>query len=123
MISIKPPQFKKTLIHLRKREQFDPRPILEWAGEIGVNELSKTTPKDTNETAAAWSYKIEGGPGRYKLIWTNSVMAGQAPLVLLLQYGHMTKNGYFLQGQDFINPALEPVYIKLNKRLIEEVLK
>lgn len=124
MIKItKEPEFKKTLAFFERIEKFDARAVLEAHGQMGVSALSAATPVDTGETAGKWSYKIKGNKERYRLIWTNSEMAGSAPLVLMLQYGHGTRSGYFLSGRDFINPALRPVYDSLNDKLLEEVLK
>jgi hypothetical protein len=117
------PKFPKTFSFLERLEKFDARPVLERYGQLGVSALSAATPADTGETASSWSYKITGNKERYKLIWTNFKVAGSAPLVLMLQYGHSTKSGYFLSGRDFINPALRPVYDALNKALLEEALR
>jgi hypothetical protein len=122
MISVKEPKFDKTVSFLEALEKFDARPILDEFGRLGVSALSAATPVDTGETAGKWSYKIKGNRKRYKLIWTNSEVAGSAPLVLMLQYGHATKSGYFLSGRDFINPALRPIYDGLAKALLEEAL-
>ena len=123
MISITKPKFKKTEAFLDKLDKFDARRILEQFGPIGVSALSAATPADTGKTAGKWSYKVKGNKERYTLTWSNSEMAGRTPLVLLLQYGHATKNGYFLSGRDFINPALWPVYDALQKTLIKEALR
>ncbi len=122
MIKITKPKFNKTHSFLDKLDKFDARPILEQYGRLGVGALSSATPVDTGETASKWSYKIKGNKKRYKLIWTNSAVVGSAPLVLMLQYGHATKSGYFLSGRDFINPALKPIYDALSKALLEEAL-
>lgn len=122
MIRVTKPSFKKTGKFLRKLQKFDPKSILEEYGRRGVIALANATPKDTGETAAGWDYKVEGGGDRYRIVWTNSKEAGGTPLVLLLQYGHATKSGWFISGRDFINPALKPVYDALNKRLLKEVL-
>jgi hypothetical protein len=122
-ISITKPKFKKTHHFLEQLDRFDPRRILEEYGQLGVAALSASTPVDTGTTASSWSYKIKGNKERYTLSWSNSEMAGRTPLVILLQYGHATKSGYFLSGRDFINPALRPVYDSLKKRLLREALR
>jgi len=115
------PKFKKTIAYLMRLNRFDARRVLEEHGRLGVALLSAATPVDTGEAASSWDYKIEGNRKRYKLIWTNSKLAGSVPLVLLLQYGHATKAGYFIPGRDFINPALKPVYISLSKAIGQEI--
>lgn len=122
MLKIKEPQFKKTFRFFNKLKNNDVKPVLEHYGKLGVIALANATPKDSGETAASWGYKIKGNPERYKLIWTNSVMAGRAPLVLMIQYGHATKGGGWYSGEDFINPAIKPIYDDLNKALVKEVL-
>ena len=123
MIKISEPKFSKTLSFFEKLIKFDPKAILEKHGQMGVRALEKTTPKDSGETSAGWGYKIEGNRDRYKLIWTNNqVTETLTPIVLLIQYGHATKSGYFLSGRDIINPALRPVYDSLHKELMEDAI-
>ena len=123
MIRFSKPKFLKTLQFLNRANRFDPIDVLHQFGQAGVVALAAATPKDTGEASQGWSYKIKGNRNRYKLIWTNNVMAGRAPLVLMLQYGHNTKSGYFLSGRDFINPALKPIYDGLKVALVAEVIK
>ena len=117
------PKFKKTYKYLEKAGRLDPKHIMDKYGRKGVSALSVATPNDTGNTARAWSYKVAGNRERYTITWSNSVMAGSVPLVVILQYGHATKSGYFLSGVDFINPALRPVYAALQRSLIQEALK
>lgn len=123
MIKITKPKFPKTFAFLDKLSEFDAKPVLHKYGQLGAAALSAATPVDTGRTAGSWSYKIKGNRELYKLIWTNSEVVGTAPLVLMLQYGHMTKSGYFLTGRDFINPALRPIYDALNDALLVEALR
>jgi hypothetical protein len=120
MIRIDEPDFKNTYRFLDKLDKFDPYALLHNFGEMGVSLLAAATPHDTGETASRWDYKIEGHRERYTITWTNSAIAGTAPLVLLLQYGHNTKNGYWLPGRDFINPALYPIYDTIVDALAKE---
>ena len=122
MLKYKIPQFKKTFRFLEKTKNHDVRSILEQYGNLGVSALSAATPVDSGEAATSWSYKVVGKPERYKLIWTNKALAGNAPLVLMIQYGHATKSGSWYSGFDFINPAIMPIYKELNKALAKEVL-
>lgn len=122
-ISITKPRFKKTEAFFDKLRRFDARPTLEIFGQLGVSALAAATPVDTGETAGKWSYEVEGNKERYTITWYNSEMAGRTPVVILLQYGHATKNGWFLSGRDFINPALRPIYDVLAKALLEEAFR
>lgn len=123
MIKITEPDFPNAQRFLEHIEQWDPTPILNRYGAIGVARLSSATPVDSGETANSWDYQVKRSGNKYKLIWTNSAMAGRAPLALMLQYGHGTKNGFFLSGRDYINPALYPVYDELHDALVEEALR
>lgn len=88
------------------------RPILEKYGKMGVEELAKATPKDTGKTSESWKYEIiKDGDGKYQIVWSNTnVVDGWANIAILLQYGHATRNGGFVKGTDFINPAIEKVF-------------
>jgi hypothetical protein len=78
-------------------------------GQRGVNALSAATPQLTGETASSWYYVIGNYPGKVSITWLNSAQAGIAPLAILIQYGHGTRNGGYVQGRDYINPAMRPV--------------
>lgn len=117
----KTPKFGRTTGYLERLLKYDVRSLLHEMGRLGVRKLAETTPKESGETAGAWGYKIRGNKERYKLIWTNDIVADRTPLVLMLQYGHGTRGGYFVQGRDFINPALLPVYDILLDKLGQEV--
>jgi hypothetical protein len=122
MLKYTEPKFKKTFRFFDKLKTHDVKPVLEKYGKLGVSALSAATPVDSGEAASSWSYKIKGKPERYKLIWTNKALAGNAPLVLMIQYGHATKSGSWYSGHDFINPAIVPIYKQLNKALAKEVI-
>ena len=117
----KKPKFKKTHKHLKKLDKFDPKRILDSFGRRGVVALAAATPYDKGEASRGWSYKVKGNKKRYTVTWSNNVLAGSVPLVVLLQYGHATKSGYFLSGRDFINPALRPLYDRMSRSLRQEV--
>lgn len=123
MIRLSEPKFVKTIKYLRRAKKLDPVDIMHRYGKRGVAALSQATPMDTGEAAYSWSYKITGDKKRYKLAWTNSVMAGSVPLVILLQYGHATKAGWFLSGRDFINPTLQPIFDDFESEIQSEVFR
>lgn len=87
--------------------------ILDSAGQHGVLLLSAATPENTGETAHSWYYEIERKHGQYSLVFHNSHMAGGVPVAILIQYGHATRNGGFVQGRDFINPVIKPIFDKI----------
>lgn len=103
--------FERTLTFLEyalKQNYYD---ILLNYGKKGVQALSANTPKDSGETANSWSFKIDKKKGKIIISFYNdeTTPAG-TPIAILIQYGHATKNGSFVQGKDFINPALRPVF-------------
>lgn len=82
---------------------------LDSYGQLGVDLLSASTPVETGETASSWSYEVT--KGRYPtIIWSNSHMVGNTPLAVMIQYGHGTGTGGWVEGRDFINPAMRPLF-------------
>ena len=88
------------------------RRILEKYGRQGVEALKEATPKDTGKTSESWKYEIiEDENGKLSIVWSNTnVVDGWANVAILLQYGHATRNGGFVKGTDYINPAIEKVF-------------
>jgi hypothetical protein len=117
------PTFKRTTKRLENLNRIKFDNILREFGDRGVRALAAATPVDTSQTANSWSYKLIQNGEHYKISWSNSVMAGSVPLVILLQYGHGTGTGGYVSGRNFINPALEPIYAELKRRLIAEVIR
>ena len=76
----------------------------------GVAALSKATPLETGETKNSWNYQIKQGKGSCTITWTNSHIEDGVPIAIILQYGHGTGTGGYVQGQDYINPAMRPVF-------------
>lgn len=112
-----------TFSFLRRDRDSDFIRILKKYGEKGVRALSEATPKDTGLTADSWDYEIwTDGKGEYKLYWTNSNLAEPGmPIAILIQYGHATRNGSYVKGIDYINPALKYILEKLSQDLQKEV--
>ena len=106
--------FKLTMRFLRKlNSKAFYRKIEEYA-KMGVEALISATPKDTGETADSWNYQIEMTSSSVVIYWTNSVMAGSTPLALLIDVGHGTKNGRWVEGEHYITPAIRPVFEKIS---------
>ena len=97
--------------------------ILEKYGQLGVNNLSISTPMDSGKTANSWRYEIRHYAGGVSISWTNSNVVNGVPIAILLQYGHATSNGGYVQGSDYINPALRPVFDKMANDVWKEVTK
>lgn len=93
---------------------------LEGYGHEGVMALQSATPVDSGATAAAWDFEVKRSGGTYSIYWTNGHLdANGSPVAILLQYGHGTGTGGYVQGKDYINPALRPVF----DRIAENVWK
>lgn len=94
-------------------------------GLRGVAALSAATPVDTGVTATSWDYDIIEEDGRVKIVWTNNHLGEdeRTPVVILLQYGHGTRNGGYVVGRDFINPAIRPVFDEIANEAWLEVTK
>lgn len=97
--------------------------VLEKYGAEGVRALAAATPVDSGETAKSWYYEVRTSPGGASITWCNSHSDGGAPIAVLLQYGHATRNGGYVYGQDYINPALKPIFDKIANDLWGEVTK
>lgn len=97
--------------------------ILHKYGKLGVEALTAATPVDTGMTAVSWYYEIVEKQGTYTIHWCNSNLENGVPIAILIQYGHATKNGGYVQGRDFINPAMRSVFDKLADALWREVTK
>ena len=97
--------------------------ILNKYGDAGVKALSAYTPLDSGNTANSWSYTIEHGKGYARLIFHNDNVVDNCKIAVLLQYGHATKNGGWVEGIDYINPALRPIFEKIADESWREVTK
>ena len=115
--------FKHALNFLEKARKMDIRRILTKYGREGVNALAAATPQDTGETASSWDYEIEIGNGTSSITWINTSSSQGIPIVILLQYGHGTRNGGYVSGVDFINPAMKGILNRLADEAWKEVTR
>lgn len=115
--------FSKTTKYLEKLKNFNVVKLLDKYGKDGVAALASATPVDSGHTAASWYYKIEVGANTTSLIFCNSHVNKGVPIAIILQYGHGTRNGGYVQGRDYINPAIQPVFDSLANKAWEEVTK
>ena len=96
--------------------------VLDSYGQRGVQALRAATPVDTGLTADSWGYRTSISRSSFSIEWTNSHMTSQGtPVAILLQYGHGTRQGGYVQGQDYINPAIEPIFNELANAVWREV--
>lgn len=90
-------------------------------GRAGVNALKNATPKDTGLTADSWSYQIVRTKDQVSIQFNNSNIQNGVPIAIILQYGHMTKNGGWVEGLDYINPSVRPIFEDIAKEAWKEV--
>jgi hypothetical protein len=124
MIEIKSTgSFRKTRKLLKKVTENDINAALAAYGEKGAALLAAATPVRSGTTASSWSYEIEKSNGSVKLVWTNSnIVGGVFNLAVLIQYGHGTGTGGYVQGIDYINPALRPLFEEIANSIWKEVI-
>lgn len=96
---------------------------LDKYGREGVAALAKATPKDTGRTAESWSYDIRRSNGSVEISFYNSNINKGVSIAVILQYGHGTKGGGWVEGVDYINPAIRPIFKKIANEAWEEVIK
>lgn len=113
--------FSKLTSHLEKLKKIARISILDEYGKKGVEALSAATPVDTGLTARSWYYKIEQSDGRATLSFFNSNIQNGVPIAIILQYGHGTGTGGWVEGRDYINPALRPIFDDLANNVWREV--
>lgn len=115
--------FKRTEKFLKKSLGKEWRSILDKYGRQGVEALSRATPKESGETASSWSYEVKQEGSSISIIWNNSHINKGVNIAVILQYGHATRNGGYVQGRDYINPALRPVFDQLADACWKEVIE
>lgn len=115
--------FKNTERYLRRLKEPQLLAVLNKYGSIGVSALSNATPTESGETANSWSYSIQQRPGYYSIRWHNSHQNDGVPIAVLLQYGHGTGTGGYVQGRDYINPAVRPIFDQMVNDAWKEVTR
>ena len=122
MISIRQKgDFGKLTRYLEKAKKGASLRDLEKYGQEGVNALSSATPVESGLTANSWYYKIERTNNSATITFCNSNIQNGIPIAIILQYGHGTRNGGWVQGRDYINPAIQPIFDKLANDAWREV--
>lgn len=96
---------------------------LDKYGKEGVAALSSATPVDSGLTASSWYYEIVNKNGSITIEFKNSNIQNGVPIAIILQYGHGTRNGGWVQGRDYINPAIQPIFDKITNEAWREVTK
>ena len=104
----------KNLVHLSDLDKF---------GREGVAALASATPVDTGKTAASWYYDIKINKESASITFNNSNIQNGVPIAIILQYGHGTRNGGWVEGRDYINPIIQPIFDKIAEEAWKEVTK
>lgn len=113
--------FKNTKKFLEKVTSRRYLAILDKYGRQGVTALSNATPVDTGKTAASWSYEVTTDKGGVAVVWKNDNIYRGVSIALILQTGHATRSGAFIEGRDYINPAIRPIFDSMARELWREV--
>lgn len=113
--------YNKTLKWLQKLKEARLFSKLDEYGELGVKALELATPKDTGLTALSWYYEIIRDQNKISITWNNSNRNKGVPIAVLIQYGHGTGTGGYVQGFDYINPALKPVFDEITDKIWKEI--
>ncbi len=96
---------------------------LDKYGKAGVEALASATPVDSGETANSWYYEITNSNGSAKITFNNSNIQNGVPIAIILQYGHGTGTGGWVEGRDYINPAIQPIFDEIANNAWREVTK
>lgn len=115
--------FSKTERFLERAAEVIHKGQLDKYGRAGVEALAAATPVDTGKTAESWEYKIQYESGGAVISFNNTNIQNGVNVAILLQYGHGTRNGGYVQGRDYINPAIRPIFDKIANDAWEEVTK
>lgn len=115
--------FKKLSSFLEKAKKPIKSSILDKYGKEGVAALSSATPVDSGLTASLWHYKIEMNKNTCSISFYNDNVENYVPIAIILQYGHATRNGGYVKGRDYINPAIQPIFDKIANEAWREVTR
>ncbi len=113
--------FSKLTRYLERAKEVARIGDLDKYGRQGVAALESATPKDTGLTSKSWKYEIKQSKGSVSISFYNTNIQNGVPIAILLQYGHGTRNGGWVQGRDYINPAIQPIFDEIAKSAWKEV--
>lgn len=115
--------FSKLTHYLEKVKEIVKLGDLDKYGREGVAALASATPVDTGLTASSWRYEIQHGNDSVSITFYNDNIQNGVPIAIILQYGHGTRNGGYVQGRDYINPAIKPIFDKITEDAWKEVTR
>ena len=115
--------FKKLNRFLERAKEAIHLGDLDKYGQEGVDALSSATPMETGNTANSWSYEITRSKDSVRIAFLNSNIQNGVPIAVVLQYGHATATGGWVEGRDYINPAIQPIFDSIAENAWREVTK
>lgn len=113
--------FDHTERFFKRAKRMNIEQILDYYGRAGVQALASSTPRDSGKTAEGWGYEISRTKDRSSIVWTNSHVNKGVNIAVILQYGHGTGTGGYVEGRDYINPALQPIFDSIAQEAWKEV--
>jgi hypothetical protein len=113
--------FNKTEKFLKKIKSNEIFSSLDRLGQKGVDALSSASPVETGLLSTSWDYYIINKVGKKGIVWTNTNVENNIPVAILVQYGHATKDGGLVEGLDYINPAIQPIFDEIATTVWREV--
>lgn len=113
----------KTTRFLKRAKELELSRILDKFGRDGVAALASATPVESGQTANSWYYEVERSRGSSTIYFLNSHINDGVPIAIILQYGHGTGTGGWVQGRDYINPAIQPIFDEIADAAWKEVTK
>ena len=115
--------FKRLTKYLERAKAAVHMGMLDKYAKEGVAALKSATPRKTGKTAESWSYEIKNQNGVASIIFKNSNIIDNVPIAIILQYGHATQRGGWVEGRDYINPVIQPLFDKIVEKAWKEVTK
>lgn len=115
--------FSKLTSFLEKKRNLNQKGLLDKYGRAGVAALASATPVDTGFTASSWYYEVINKDGTATIEFKNRNVQNGVPIAIILQYGHATRNGGWVEGRDYINPAIQPIFDEIVTNAWKEVTK
>lgn len=113
--------FNNTESFLRQLARQDIKSVLDAFGQAGVQALIEGTPRDSGIAAESWGYEVYETKTGCGITWTNSDIENGFPVAIMLQYGYGTGTGGYVQGQDYINPAMQPIFDRIAEKVWKAV--
>ena len=115
--------FSRATSYMQRIKHFVKKGDLDHFGREGVEALRSSTPVDSGLTASSWNYEVNYTSTGVSISFNNTNIQNGVPIAIILQYGHGTRNGGWVQGRDYINPAIQPIFDKIANEAWKEVTK